>query len=79
MKETRQYYSGGGGGSVNFTGAKKLSADSEEINTIFTSSVVKALKTNKKPKDKATDESELQDESEKFKIKKLDIGSKSNL
>ena len=44
---------GGGGCRVKFTGAKKLSSDSEELNTLVALAVAKAIKTNKKSKYKA--------------------------
>ena len=60
---------------VTFVGAKKFSANGEELNKPIASAVAKALKTNKNSKAKATDDSNLVDESEHFNSKKIEIGS----
>ena len=45
---------------------------------LATLAVAKELKMNKNCRDKAIDDSNLEDESENFKFKKLHIGSKSD-
>ena len=54
----------GGGGQVNYFGAKKLSEYGEEPNTLVTLDIAKTLKMSKKPKSKDMYNSVLEDESE---------------
>ena len=63
MEETWFYTHGGGGSFVKLAGSKNISVEGEEINTIFTSDVVKSLKINKRSKSKAVDDFDLNNES----------------
>ena len=51
-------YAHGRRSHCKFMGAKKNSSDGKELNTLTASTVAKALKTNKKRKAKAKDDSE---------------------
>ena len=56
----------GGGFRDNIMGFKKRSSDGKYMNNLIVSSLVRALKLNKKPKAKAKDKSYLEYKSEHF-------------
>ena len=60
---------------MKFVGAKKRSANSEEMNTLASSAVAKAMKVIDKSKAKDTSDSENETEAEKFSFKHLKIGT----
>ena len=66
------------GFQIKFTSSKKCSSGDEDLNMIFDSSMDKALKIMKKFKDKANDDSDLDDESENFNFENTEIRAKSN-
>ena len=71
MKANWPYYCGGVGGCIKFVGAKNRLDNSKDINTPVASTMEKALKTNKKSKDKDLDESDCEDKLEQFNFKNL--------
>ena len=68
MKSTWSYSYGGGEGCVKFAVTKKRLARCEDINKIIASDVSKALKINKKSKDKAKYYTNLENESKPFNV-----------
>ena len=65
---------GGGAGCMRFQGAKKRSAEIEDLNALVTNAVKEILKTNKPLKSKAANESSSEQEQENFNFEDLKIG-----
>ena len=65
--------SGGWVVHIKFAGIKKCFSDGKELNMLPSSYVAKAIKVNKKYRDKATYNSDLEDELEHLKFKRIDI------
>ena len=62
-----------GGGNIKSTRANKYLADDEDLNMLFASAVSKALKMNKKSKEKDTYDSHNDNESEHFNFEHIKI------
>ena len=60
---------GEGGFHIRFVGTKKCPSESEELNTIFSLTVAKALRTNKNPKANTTEKTESEDDLNHFNLK----------
>ena len=74
MKDTWKLACRGRGGCIKFAYVKKRSSDSKEHNTPVALAVSKALKTNRRSKSKAMDDSDPKYELENFNFKKPEIG-----
>ena len=56
------------GGRIRFVGAKKRLVNGKEVIMLVALAASKAMKMNKNPKGKATDESDTENDAEHFKI-----------
>ena len=74
MKSTYSTACGGGTGRVSLQGAKKRLAEGEEMNALVSNAVKTFLKSSKRLKANASNDSGLEDEQEHFNFETLNIG-----
>ena len=74
IKSTWSAACGNGSGCIRFQGTNKRPDEGEELNALVTSAVKEILKSNKRVKSKAENDSGSEEEQEKFNSEDLKIG-----